>query len=328
MECNHEETKLITTIKESLQKNNIDNISRTVAYEKYYKKNNEIIWAFLASVVSRNAGWNMTDLKGEVFVKIIPEKLRNALFYTYETANWLIFSDAYPQLLLYEYSKETNKPYFHLLSTFHVSKFMEKEWNFFWEKGDINRLCVSLIINEQNIIQKPVIEAPLFKKKVFGSIPFAVEDRLHFSTVIFPTITGKLYGFSVHGFKKTRNRIELGKRLAWLLFQSPEKELFHDFFYKVPHTGSRYDYEQFVRRVGRKRTPTLRSAFPIVSHITTINEDWYQLANKKKIDQLYSPAKLPKQKEFTDWYYRKQRQLIKVAWLKQWISSLLKIHQK
>ena len=44
---------------------------------------------------------------------------------------------------------------------------MEKEWIYFWEKKDINRLMTALIINEQNKIQKPVIENAYFKNMYF-----------------------------------------------------------------------------------------------------------------------------------------------------------------
>ena len=73
------------------------------------------------------------------------------------------FLDAFPQLLLYEESKKRRAPLFHLLQYFNVSIFMEKEWLLFWERRDMNRLMTALIINEQNKIQKPVIENTYFK---------------------------------------------------------------------------------------------------------------------------------------------------------------------
>ncbi|UTW69707.1 DUF2515 family protein [Anaerobacillus sp. HL2] len=57
----------------------------------------------------------MKYLKG-----LLPKKYPEVLFLTYERANWLIFSDAYPQLLLYEKSKQLQKPCFHLLKFFHA----------------------------------------------------------------------------------------------------------------------------------------------------------------------------------------------------------------
>lgn len=86
-------------------------------------------------MVSRNAGYCMTDLKGVWFQKLLDEKTRKALFLTYEDANWLIFSDAYPQLMIYEWSKTAGKPLFHLLDAFYVSAFMKKNGTCFGKEG-------------------------------------------------------------------------------------------------------------------------------------------------------------------------------------------------
>ncbi len=304
-----DEKLLIEQIKRKTEKGNADNISRTVLYNEFYMKHKEVIWAYLASFVSRNAGWNMTDLEGEIFSKLIPKPYREILFLTYERANWLIFSDAYPQLLLYEASKKVGEPLFHLLKCFHVSKFMEKEWIKFWNEKDVERLCTALIINEQNVIQKPVIQDPYYHDKVFGSLPFVIEDLLHFSTVIFPTLEGRLFGYSVHGFTKVKNRIELGKRLAWLLFHAEEKHQIRSFALKVEHTGSRFDYEQFVEKIHRKRTPSLRTTYPVINHHRTNFNDWYHKKNAKKISGYMDRTKGIKNYDLTDWYYKKQRQL-------------------
>ncbi len=304
-----EEKLLIEEIKRRTEKGNIDNISRTVLYNEFYMKHKEIIWACLASFVSRNAGWNMTDLEGEIFSKLIPKQYREILYLTYERANWLIFSDAYPQLLLYEASKRVGRPLFHLLKFLHVSRYMEKEWTNFWNKQDIERLCTALIVNEQHIIQMPVIEDPYYHDKVFGSLPFVIEDLLHFSTVIFPTLDGRLYGFSVHGFTKVKNRIALGKRLAWLLFTSKEKKPIQTFAAKVEHTGSRFDYEQFIQKIDRKRTPALRETYPVINHHRSDFSDWYNNKTAKKVSRYMEPTKIIKKYELTEWYYKKQRQL-------------------
>ena len=53
------------------------------------------------------------------------------------------------------------------VAIFQRINFYGKEWLLFWEKRDMNRLITALIINEQNKIQKPVIESTYFKKHVF-----------------------------------------------------------------------------------------------------------------------------------------------------------------
>lgn len=106
------ERKIIHSIKGLVKQNNIDNLSRTEAYLRYYQENKAIKWSFLAHMVSRNAGWNMCDLKGKWFSKVIGKQKRDLLFQTYEKANWLIFQDAYPQLLLYQYSTKKGRQCF------------------------------------------------------------------------------------------------------------------------------------------------------------------------------------------------------------------------
>ncbi|WP_449536707.1 DUF2515 domain-containing protein [Ferdinandcohnia sp. Marseille-Q9671] len=301
-----DEKNLINEIQAKIAKGNIDNISRTKSYASYYQRNNEIKWSFLASMVSRNAGWNMTDLEGEWFPKVLTKKERKVLFHTYERANWLIFSDAYPQILLYEYSKQLGRPLFHLLPFFSVSRFIEAEWEYYWHNGDSIRLITSQIINEQNIIQKPVLEHPFYKKKVFRTFFYNLQDFLHFSSVIFPTLDGRLYGFSVHQFTKLDERIELGKRLASLLFHKKYYQLFQRFSNKNEHTGSRFDYERFVSERRFRNTPFLRSTYPVIKHSRGHTMDWYK---GKRKDKWFRPANLDQQFDLTEWYLKKQKQL-------------------
>lgn len=95
-----DEPRLIQVIFIATLKGNNDNISRTAQYGKYYFQHPEIKWSLLAHFVSRNAGWNMTDLKNPLYSSLFHEEFRHRLFMTFERANWLIFQDAYPQLLI------------------------------------------------------------------------------------------------------------------------------------------------------------------------------------------------------------------------------------
>ncbi|MGG3519970.1 DUF2515 domain-containing protein [Bacillus pseudomycoides] len=307
LSCTIEEKQLIAYIKQQTTLANIDNISRTQAYQEYYLRNKEIRWSFLASMVSRNSGWNMTDLAGEYYPNILSERMRKQLFLTYESANWLIFSDAYPQLLLYEYSKKMNKPIFHLLQFFNVSIFMEKEWNDFWNKRDLTRLITALIINEQNRIQKPIIEHPYFQKHVFQTLLFKFQELFHFSAVIFPTTKGQLYGFSVYQFETLQKRIELGKKLAWLLFHPKYETLFYDFSLRTFPTGSRMDYERYFIIPKEKDTPQLRDAFSIVLHHHNVTKDWFH--KKMDIEALFFFQELKEEVNITEWFLQKQQQI-------------------
>ncbi|MCD5322954.1 MULTISPECIES: DUF2515 family protein [Pontibacillus] len=253
---------------------NKDNISRSKCYQNFYMDNREIHWAFLASMVSRNAGWNMTDLNVYPMRGLLHEDVRKQLFLTFERANWLIFSDAYPQLLLYKKSKECGEPLFHYLSLLGVSRFMIHEWTHFWHNRDKVRLVKALIINEQNVIQKPIIQHPFFKKKVFHQVPYLSQDFFHLSAVLFPTTKGNLYGASVHDFTQLTKRISLGKKLYGLLFHPNFYPLFHQFAVQTEPIGSRMEYEQYFL-MPMSKTPMLRTMYPIIEHKDNIRQDWY-----------------------------------------------------
>jgi Protein of unknown function (DUF2515) len=316
-----EEIELIIYVNEITKKGNIDNISRTKAYQHYYSKNPEIKWSFLASMVSRNAGWNMCDLEGSLFPLALNKSFRKKLFYTYERANWLIFQDAFPQLLLYQYSTKIKRPMFHLLKFFHVSSFMEEEWKRFWEDQHVNRLMVSLIINEQNVIQKPVIEHPVYQSSVFRSLLFIFQDWFHFSSVLFPTCEGELFGASVNGFKAVSKRIDLGKRLADILFDKLLYPQFYEFAYRTEHTGSRFDYEQYFKNKPKRTTPFLRCAYPIVRHHRKDKSDWSDSVRirKKWVNEIVQ-HKHPIQ--LTNWYLKKQDQMKKGIYLSKWVKLI------
>ncbi|MED3571901.1 DUF2515 domain-containing protein [Cytobacillus praedii] len=316
-----EEIDLITHINKQTKRYNTDNISRTKAYHQYYSKNPEIKWSFLASMVSRNAGWNMCDLEGSLLPIVLEKSFREKLFFTYERANWLIFQDAFPQLLLYQYSTKIKRPMFHLLKFFHISSFMEKEWQKFWDDRHVNRLMTSLIINEQNVIQKPVIKHPVYQSTVFRSLLFILQDWLHFSSVIFPTCEGELFGASVNGFKSVSKRIDLGKRLADILFEKFLYPRFYEFACKTEHTGSRFDYERYFKHKKMRTTPFLRCTYPIVNHHRHYRSDWSEFCRiKKKWMNQMVEHKHPI--HITDWYVQKQNQLKKGIFLSEWVKSI------
>lgn len=294
------------TITKAIEKWNIDNISRTVFYQDFFNRNPEIKWSFLAAMVSRNAGWSMTDLQGEWFPKAIKEEQLMKLFLTYERANWIIFADAAPQLLLYELGKKANTSFFHFGRDLGISCFMLEEWKTFLELGDQDRLMTALIINEQHVIEGPLMEHHLYAKKVFRSLLFTIQDWFHFSTVLFPTVRGELFGLSVSGFRHTRNRIKLGKSLAKLLFHPNYFSAFYHFAMKVAPTGSRYDYERFMGK--RREGPMLRQVYPIIPHHQQDKKDWFrgQLLVKK---MMKVEAELPDKVLISDWYERKRSQI-------------------
>ncbi|WP_257351802.1 DUF2515 domain-containing protein [Pseudalkalibacillus decolorationis] len=312
------EKHLIESIKRKTEKLNIDNISRTKAYHNFYRQNGEISWSLLASLVSRNAGWNMCDLIIPEFRVLISAHKRRWLFYTYERANWLIFSDAYPQLLLYERSKKNNKPLFYLLKEFQVSSYMEVEWERFWRRKEDHRINTCLIVNEQQLIQKPVLEHESYQHHVFQSVPFWLQDRFHFSTVLFPTVEGDLYGLSVHGFRNVYKRILLGRRLLKLLLDSEYHNRFLTFVEETEPIGARMEYERFLQEGRRGHDGSLRMALPIINHDREYDEDW-SIGHSRTTT--FSSVSLPRKIHLNGWYARKRLELHLLSTLKSKLKS-------
>jgi hypothetical protein len=303
---------IIHQIKQETKINNRDNITRTKAYLQYYQNFQEIKWSFLASMVSRNAGWNITDLATNTYQQLLSKKVLHHLFMTYERANWFIFSDAYPQLLIYQYSIKHNEPLFHLLKYFHISTFMMSEWIHFWEKKDKNRLLKAQIINEQNLIQKPVVQEPYFKYKVFRSVPYLLQDKVHLNSVLFPTYSGELYGLFIKNFTNLTNRIKIGKMLSSILFHPDLHKHFVDFAHTVEPTGKREEYEAFFDHVYIE-TDYLEDIFPNITHENHHHEDWFLMRSFKEKwwkDVVYDPQNI------ADRFYKKRRMIRNIVEIK------------
>ncbi|WP_208590177.1 DUF2515 family protein [Gracilibacillus suaedae] len=240
-----DEAKLVQFIKGQTRENNTNNVIRTKAYLAFFKRNPEIEWAFLAHMVSRNAGWNMTDLKGSLLTRIMTKEQQAYFFAFLERSNWLIFHDAYPQLLLYEESIKANKSLFYLLPQFGISYFMKVMWDHYYQKKDNYLITVALIINEQNYIEDRVIQNKEYHATLLESLEFKMQELLQLNQILFPFKDGKqvkLVGQSVHQFASLKERILLGKRLYQLLFDDNFFSDIYDMALRQPHTGSRQDY--------------------------------------------------------------------------------------
>nr|WP_253298084.1 DUF2515 domain-containing protein [Paenibacillus sp. MSJ-34] len=237
------EKKLVRDIRSITQGHNLNNVTRTKAYLEFYLRHPEIHWAFLGHMVSRNGGWNMTDLKGEFLTKLLPEKDREAFFHFLERGNWLIFQDVYPQFLLYEESLKQNRPLFYLLPQLNVSIFMETIWNYFWKVRDTYMHCIALVVNEQSYLELRVVQNPHYQKEVLNKLEFHLQNWLSFNQILFPAEGENVKGQTLREFQSLHERILLGKKLYAVLFKNND---FHrqvlDWAKRHPHTGSRKDY--------------------------------------------------------------------------------------
>jgi hypothetical protein len=237
---------------------NQSNITRTKAYLQCYEAYPELHWALLAHMVSRNGGWNMSDLRGGLMINLTDISLRDNLYRMLERCNALIFQDAYPQLQLYMHSKQRGSSYFHLLPQFHVSAFMSSFWNSFWMDRNSALLAVGLIINEQHYIEERVIQLPYFQKRVFQSTSYKLNHLAHINQILFPLIkinpssmnennnlspSPGIVGLVLENFRNIEERINLGKSLYGLLFgYSGVLDRVTSYATSTIHQGSRSEY--------------------------------------------------------------------------------------
>jgi hypothetical protein len=296
----------IHLIREQTRQLNQNNVTRTQAYFQFYLQHPEIHWALLGHMVSRNVGWNMTDLKGDLLTKLLPERDQKAFFSFLERGSWLIFHDVFPQFLVYDLSLKGSQEMFHLLPFFYTSTFMETMWRYFWHSGDSYTLAIATVINEQSYLEKRLIQNNHFKKTVTSTVNFKMYDFLRFNNILFPYCTGEkrgktlLSGATSRYFTSLQERILFGKKLYSLLFQH-EKILAGVLKWanEHPHTGSRKDYwpdlfndvnessprslykrrvKNCVLRKGAERlySPPLKYAWPNTSHEEAMSGDWFE----------------------------------------------------
>ncbi len=103
-------------------------------------------------------------------------------------------------------------------------------------------LTIALIINEQHYIEERVVQKAVFKKEVFETLEFTIQDLFSFTHILFPFSANgniRLIGQTVRHFDSLQERILLGKRLYNLLLNHFNSII--KWAKSHPHTGSRKD---------------------------------------------------------------------------------------
>ncbi|WP_174733005.1 DUF2515 family protein [Mesobacillus harenae] len=290
------EQRIVAEIRKKTAEMNVNNVTRTRAYLSYYKRNPEVHWAFLAHMVSRNGGYYMTDLKSEYLDHLLHTDEGDSYFHFLERCNAYIFNDAYPQLLLYEYSKKRKTPLFELLRSFHVSVFMRPVWEMFFKNKNSSFITAAMIINEQKMLETRVIKGLYKSATLTSDLLFKIQESLGFTAIYFPESNRKnkplrLKGVSVTNFSDVDYRIRTGKKLYQLLFFSKkENPLSLSFASKQEHTGSRADYWGWLFTNRKKKSakklfsPALIDAWKNQQHFFIQKRDWYH--NPQAADHL------------------------------------------
>ncbi len=315
-----QQASLVASIRLATSTANRNNATRAAAYLDFYKAHPEIEWALLAHLVSRNSGWSMTDLQGEWLPLLLEEERRIAFFMMLERSNWLIFHDAYAQLLLYAAMKERGQDLTELLAGLNVSRFMCDIWREFWRSADTVLLTHGLIVNEQQYIEQRVVQKPLYQERVLDTFAFQAQSLLSLNQVFFPySRQGERYvrlcGLAVHRFGSVEQRINVGKALYKLLTEDPERfSQIKDWACTHPHTGSRADFwphlfttEHTIEQVSSYReklagsnlidpvrkiySPPLAAAWADAEHPPADGVDWFR--DVKWLDSLGPGQPLP-----------------------------------
>jgi hypothetical protein len=200
---------------------NQNNLNRTDYYYRYWHLHPEVPWALMANLVSRNAGYQMTDLsRYEQWIALNPSQLLlhpatravitglssahiRCLFVLLEAGNFLIFRDVYPQLQAYAWAKrfpeQADTVFERLLrAPFNTDPFIVEEWRSFFQQARahnwldawlndpaqrslVRRMSYSLVINEQNQIEDRLVQ-PLHARRYLGPFAYTIPKLLELAS--------------------------------------------------------------------------------------------------------------------------------------------------
>ncbi|MGG1517486.1 DUF2515 family protein [Paenibacillus oryzisoli] len=267
-----EDLAILADIRAAAGAANRNNVTRTQAYWACYRQAPELHWALLAHMVSRNGGWCMTDLRGELLPLLMKRDETEHFFAFLERANALIFQDAYPQLLLYLEGRRRGRSLFHLLPFLNISLWMTPIWEAFWQEQDSALLTIGLIVNEQHYIEQRVVQNSVFQQTVINTSLFKTQGWLQLNQVGFPygehdaastavaaDVPLHVAGLILEKFADVRERIAFGKSLYGILFGIPHVHAgIVRFASSRPHTGSRADYWPQLFAPIRKAPPAVK----------------------------------------------------------------------
>lgn len=331
---NEQTENVLYSVRKQTEECNRNNVTRTEAYFNFFQRYPEVHWAFLAHMVSRNGGWSMTDVKGSLLRPVLSREKARSFFDMFERSNWLIFHDAYPQLLLYAESVWRGEPLFHLLPCFGVSGFMVPVWQHFWQERDSSLLTLALIVNEQQYIEERVVQHPHYRSTVLRTVLFKLQTAFDFNQVIFPvdseTCQPRLAGRTMHNFPNVAHRIKTGRMLYQMLFHPDCYERIYSWAAEHPHTGSRADYwpERFTvtpTSEGNKvYSPILHDAWPDIEHRPAEKGDWYKGPSSLSV-LIQTTAENEKNFYVTDVYERSYRRLQVISLLARTKNHLVRL---
>jgi hypothetical protein len=247
---------------EEKQARNVDNVTRTESYLELYAhtrgQGRELPWLFMAHMVSRHAGYLMSDLgrtladertpKTEMVVSVIENVM--ALL---ERANFLIFADAWTHVLLHLLGRRAEPA--------DTPQFMRAAW-LRYETASLRgaaidrtlerALVMDLVHNEQHFIERRVVNHPSFAAGL-ATIEL-IEREGREKPIHFPVTTHEI---RVAGFADLTRRITAGARIFdEVLADRARRDQIYVWARAHAHTGARTVY-------GGKPGPSVREAWPV-----------------------------------------------------------------
>lgn len=235
-----------------IDERNRDNVARTESYLELYAWTRanppELPWVLMAHLVSRNAGYFMTDLRRVIDDRRTHEDAKpifENLFFLLERANFLIFWDAWHHVLTHRLDRP--------LVPGRTTQFMRDAWARFDRQPDERALVLDLVHNEQHFIERRVAHNPRFARGLVAAVGLELtgnDQALHFPGL--PDVEIK-----VGRFRDVARRIDAGRRIFdEAVADRRQRDALFVWCSKHPHTGAR-------SVIGGKYSLALRDAWPV-----------------------------------------------------------------
>lgn len=225
-----------------LDHRNRDNVARTESYLELYARarddGHELPWLLMAHLVSRSAGYLMTDLAGaSTRPSMFTKDAYGDLFLLLERANFLIFHDAWHHVLLHLLGRSS-------ANDERTPRFMREAWaRFETSAGEATparerRLVVDLVTNEQNLIENRVVQNERFER---GRAMIGFFEALgREAPTVLPLTHAEI---RVGGFATLEQRVRTGERIFdEVLAGHAERDAIFAWATEHPHTGARRVY--------------------------------------------------------------------------------------
>jgi hypothetical protein len=237
-----------------LDERNADNVARTVSYLELYAwtraRGADLPWVLMAHLVSRNAGYLMSDLArqldGALGADPALAEAARTLFLLLERANWLIFHDAWHHVLHHLRGRSA------ALASPRTPRFVIAAWRRHEAAADERQLVLDLVHNEQHVIERRAVHHPHLAAgaRLIDLVERSGREKpLHFPLADAPAIT-------IGGFAQVARRIEAGRRIFdEVIADRGRRDALYAWARAHPHTGSRQVY-------GGRPGPTVRQAWP------------------------------------------------------------------